>query len=101
MYQMGFKLKKDYYPVAFLVLIGVAAYILYSGVLTPKIDLQKYKEVCNQYRTAEAGTYSDKQLQSMVAKVNYLFPAAPAEIKDPLKKEIKMCAMDLEARLKK
>ena len=98
---MGFKLKKDYYPVAFLVLIGAAAYILYSGVLTPKIDLQQYKAVCIKYRSAAVGTYSDKQLQSLVVKVNYLIPEAPAEIKDQLKKEIKMCAMDLEARLKK
>lgn len=97
---MGFKLNKDYYPVAFLALIGAAAYILYSGVLTPKIDLQQYKAVCTRYRTAAAGTYSNKQIQSLITKVNYLFPENLAYIKDPEIKEIKKCAMDLEASLK-
>lgn len=90
-----------YYPVAFLVLIGVAGFIMYSGVFTPKINLEQYKEYCLKYESAEQGEYAEKEILGLVSKINYLLPSDPAELQDPLEKEIKLCANRLSTRLKK
>lgn len=92
---------KKYYPLAFIFFIAVAIYIMYGGYVFPKVDLQKYKEVCTQYRAAAVGTYSDEEIQSLVFKVNYLFPGKVEELTDPLEKEIKTCSNELAARLQK
>ncbi|MDH5395091.1 MAG: hypothetical protein OEW97_02360 [Gammaproteobacteria bacterium] len=92
-------LDSKYYPVAFLVLIGTAGFIMYSGVFVPKINLDQYKEVCLKYQAAATGTYSDKELLSLVTKVNYLFPDKVEDLNDPLEKEIKTCANVLSKRL--
>lgn len=86
---------------AFLVLIGAAAFIMYSGILVPKIDLQQYKDVCNKYRTAADGSYTNNEVLGLINKVNYLFPAKVEDLTDPMEKEIKLCANDLAEKLKK
>ena len=98
---MEFELKNNYYPIAFLVLIAIAGFIMYSGVFTPKIDLEKYKEVCHKYQTAVAGTYTNNEIQGLVNKINYLFPESVADLNEPLEKEIKTCANELARRLNK
>ena len=90
-----------YYPVAFLVLIGVAGFIMYSGVFTPKVNLEQYKEYCLKYEAATEGEYSEKEILGLVSKVNYLLPGDAEELENPLEKEIKLCANRLGTRLKK
>lgn len=94
-------MNKNHYPLAFLLLIGVAAFIMYGGFLVPKVDLQQYKDVCIKYQTAADGTYTKNEILSLINKVNYLFPASASDLPDPLEKEIKICANALSERLNK
>ena len=93
-------MKKQYYPFAFLALIFLAVFVMYGGIMSPDIDLHKYREVCSQYQTTMDGTYSREEKQMLVSKVNYLFPESIDKINDPLKKEIKNCAAQIEKQLK-
>lgn len=89
-----------FYPIALLLVIGIAFYFLYGEYLSPKnIDLNKYKEVCSNYQTAPPGTYSDAEMQSLVNKVRYILPAELATLTKPIEREVKACAMDLADRL--
>ncbi len=91
---------KKYYPTAFLVIIAVALYFMYGDQFSLKnIDFAAYKEACVKYQSAKDGVYSRDEMLSLVTKVNYLLPGTVAEIKDPLKKEIKTCADELSKRL--
>ena len=91
---------KKHYPTAFLVVIAVALYFMYGEQFSLKnVDFTAYKEVCNKYQTAKDGVYTQGEMQSLVNKVNYLLPGTVEEIKEPLKKEIKMCADKLSERL--
>ena len=63
------------------------------------VDFPAYKQACLKYQSANIGTYKDNELLGLVNKVNYLLPEQLADIKDPLKKEIKACAMELSKRL--
>ena len=91
---------KKHYPTAFLVVIAVALYFMYGDEFSLKnVDFNAYKETCMKYQSAKAGTYSDEQIQSLVTKVNYILPGSVAEIKEPLKKDIKACANELAKRL--
>lgn len=94
-------MNKNYYPTAFLLVIAVALYFMYGEQFSlNNVDFKAYKEVCTKYRSAKAGVYTDKEMLSLVNKVNYLLPGAVPEIKEPLKKEIKACAQELEKRIK-
>lgn len=94
------ELDKKHYPTAFLVVIAVALYFMYGDLFSLKnIDFAAYKEVCDKYQSDRAGTYTDSEIQSLVSKVNYLLPEQAANIDDPLKKEIKVCADELSKRL--
>lgn len=91
---------KKYYPTAFLVIIAVALYFMYGDQFSLKnIDFAAYKEACVKYQSAKDGVYSRDEMLSLVTKVNYLLPGTVAEIKDPLKKEIKTCADELSKKL--
>lgn len=92
--------KNQYYPLAFIALIFLAVFVMYGGMLSPDIDLHKYREVCSQYQTAAAGTYTREQRQMLVSKVNYLFPETIEQLDNPLKKEIKKCSTQIEKQLK-
>lgn len=94
-------MEKKHYPVAFIILIGLAFYIMYSDAFKPKIDLLAYKEACHKYLDNKTGFYPIDEMKMLVAKVNYLFPAAAAELKNPLEVEIKSCSEELEKRLNK
>ncbi len=92
---------KKHYPTAFLVVIAVALYFMYGDQFSLKnVDFEAYKEVCLKYQSAGEGTYSADEMQSLVNKVNYLLPGTVEEIKEPLKKEIKVCANELSKRIK-
>jgi len=89
-------LDKKHYPTAFLVIIAVALYFMYGDQFSLKnVDFAAYKEACVKYQSAKAGTYTDDEMLSLVNKINYLLQGTVAEIKDPLKKEIKTCANEI------
>lgn len=91
-----------FYPIALLLIIGIAFYFLYGEYLSPKnVDFGKYKEVCVTYQTAPPGTYSDAEILSLVNKVNYLLPGELGTLTVPIEQEVKACAMELAARYKK
>lgn len=91
---------KKHYPTAFLVIIAVALYFMYGDQFSLKnVDFAAYKEACVKYQSAKDGVYTRDEMLSLVTKVNYLLPGSAAEIKDPLKKEVKICADELSKRL--
>ena len=91
---------KKHYPTAFLVIIVFALYFMYGDMFSLKnIDFAAYKEACNKHRSAKVNVYTNSEVQALVNKINYLLPETHAEIKDPLKKEIKACANELSKRL--
>ena len=92
---------KKHYPTAFLVVIAFALYVMYGDMFSLKnIDFAAYQKVCNQYRSDKIGTYSENEIQALVNKVNYLIPEKVEEVKDPLKQDIKKCAVELSQRLR-
>ena len=93
---------KKHYPTAFLVVIAIALYIMYGEQFSLKnIDFKAYHTACYKYKDAKEGDYSDAEIQSIVNKIHYLLPGSVAEIKEPLKKEIKLCAETLAKRVNK
>ena len=91
---------KKHYPTAFLLVIALALYIMYGDQFSLKnVDFEAYKEACNKYRTAEKGIYTDKEMLSLVNKINYLLPGDVEYIKIPARKEIKACANELSKQL--
>ena len=91
---------KKHYPTAFLVVIAFALYFMYGDMFSLKnIDFAAYKDICEKYQADRAGTYSEDEIMSLVNKINYLLPDKVDEINDPLKKEIKKCAVELSQRL--
>ena len=91
---------KKHYPTAFLVVIAFALYVMYGDMFSMKnVDFAAYKEVCNKYRSDKTGTYSQDEILGLVNKINYLLPGSVDEIKEPLKKEIKQCAIELSRQL--
>ena len=91
---------KKHYPTAFLVVIAVALYFMYGDMFSLKnVNFAAYKEACVKYQSAKPGTYSNDEILGLVSKINYLLPEPVADIKDPLKKEIKTCANELSKRL--
>lgn len=95
-------MEKKHYPTAFLLVIALALYFMYGDMFSLKnVDFQAYKEACLKMQSAKPGTYSADEIQSLVNKVNYLLPGEVAEIKEPVKKEIKTCANGLLKNLTK
>ena len=91
---------KKHYPTAFLVVIAFALYVMYGDMFSLKnIDFAAYKEICNKYRSDKASTYSEEEIIGLVNKINYLLPEKVDEINEPLKKEVKMCAIELSKQL--
>jgi hypothetical protein len=89
-----------FYPLAMLLIIGIAFYFLYSEYLSPKnVNFAKYKEVCIAYQNAPPGTYSDAEMFSLVNKVNYLLPGDLSTLTNPIEREVKTCALALAKRL--
>jgi len=94
-------LDKKHYPTAFLVVIAFALYFMYGDMFSLKnIDFAAYKDICEKYQADRSGTYSEDDIMGLVNKINYLLPAKIDEINDPLKKEIKKCAIELSQRLR-
>ena len=92
---------KKHYPTAFLLVIAIALYFMYGEQFSLKnVDFEAYKEICHKYESAKTGEFTANEMQSLVNKVNYLLPEAVAEIKEPLKKEIKICANELSKKIK-
>ena len=91
---------KKHYPTAFLLVIALAMYFMYGDEFSLKqVDFPTYKQYCDDYLNAKVGVHSDKDILSLVNKINYLLPEPLAEIEDPLKKEIKLCAIELAKRI--
>ena len=89
--------KNIFQPLAMFVVILVAGYIMYGGLSSGTVDYAAYQKTCDEYRTAQPGTYKKDQLQMLVYKVNYLLPDQPADIADPVQKKLKQCAVELDA----
>ena len=90
---------KKYYPTAFLLVIAVALYFMYGDQFSLKnVNFAAYKEACISYQ-ANKEEYTEKEVQSLVNKINYLLPGSAENIDEPLKKEIKVCADELSKRL--
>lgn len=91
-----------YYPVAMVLIIVFAVYLLYTGFFEkPQVDIAAYQSLCDTYRQAPAGRYSHDRMQLLVYKINYLYPASPDKLKVPAERMLKICAQKLAARLKK
>lgn len=91
---------KKHYPTAFLLVIALALYFMYGDMFSLKnVNFQAYKDACVKIQSANTGTYSNDEMQSLVNKINYLLPGTVADIQEPLKKEIKTCANELAKRL--
>ena len=74
---------------------------MYGDMFSLKnIDFAAYKDICEKYQADRSGTYSEDDIMGLVNKINYLLPAKIDEINDPLKKEIKKCAIELSQRLR-
>ncbi|MFK5915367.1 MAG: hypothetical protein QM484_13430 [Woeseiaceae bacterium] len=90
---------KKHYPTAFLLVIAIALYFMYGDMFSLKnVNFGAYKEACFKYKDIKFKK-DNKEVISLVSKVNYLLPETLEEIKDPLKKEIKACANELSKRL--
>ena len=90
-----------HYPTAFLLVIALALYFMFGEHFSlSNVNFPAYKETCLKYQSAKAGSYKDEEFLSLISKVNYLLPGSVEEITDPLKKEIKTCAINLSLRLK-
>lgn len=91
---------KLYYPVALILIILFAGYLMYGGVLKPaQVDLTKYQALCTQYLEAPPGRYQHAEMQMLVTEINYLIPAATSELTVPTERDLKACATSLAARL--
>jgi len=88
------------HPAALLIIILVAGYLVYTGFFSkPKVDLAAYQALCNRYLQAPAGKYSKDQMQLLVYKINYLFPATADKLTQPAERQLKTCAKQLAAQL--
>lgn len=84
-----------------ILIILVAGYFLYTGYLDrPKVDLAAYQDYCTKYLQASPGTYTREQMESLVYKINYLFPDSPDKLTVPAERDLKHCAEQLADRLK-
>ena len=92
-------MNNKFYPVAFLLLIGVAAYIMFGDAFKPNVDLAEYREMCNKYRAAKAGTYTHAEIQMLVNELGYLLPEDSSELNDTTEIELKACVAELAGRL--
>ena len=93
-------MNKNHYPTAFLLVIAVALYFMYGEFFSLKnVNFEAYKEACVKYRSAKVGSYSKDEILSLVNKVNYLLPESAEEIKDSLRKEVKICADELSKQI--
>lgn len=85
-----------------VLIIIFAGYLLYTGYFEkPRVDVAAYQKLCSRYLKAPAGTYTDNQMQLLVYKINYLFPAEPGKLKLSAERTLKMCAQQLASRLKR
>jgi len=88
------------YPVALILIILFAAYLLYSDFLKlPQVDLAQYQAVCTQYLQAPAGKHTQAEVQMLVNEINYVIPKPAAELTVPAERELKECGRQLAARL--
>lgn len=95
------KKSNPYYPIALILIIIGAGYMLYTGYFSkPHVDVAAYQKICTQYLQAAPGRYSDDQLQLLVYKINYLFPDSADKLTVPAEHELKLCAIKLEDKLK-
>ena len=84
-----------------VLIIVFAGSLLYSGYFEkPRVDVEAYQQLCSRYLQATAGTYTHDQMQLLVYKINYLFPAEPDKLKVPAERALKTCAQQLASRLK-
>jgi hypothetical protein len=75
---------------------------MYGDMFSLKnVDFPVYKEVCDKYQSAAKGRYTNDEFLSLVNKINYILPESVEDIKDPLKKDIKICSNELAKRLNK
>lgn len=90
-----------YYPVALILIIIFAGYMLYTGYIDkPKVDLAAYQKLCTRYLQDPDGTYTRDQIQLLVYKINYLFPDPADKLVVPAERDLKNCAQTLAGRLK-
>lgn len=84
-----------------VLIILFAGYLLYTGYFEkPRVDIAAYQKLCSRYLQAPAGSYSHDQMQLLVYKINYLYPASVDKLSAPAERKLKTCAQQLAARLK-
>jgi len=89
------------YPLALILIIIVAGYLLYTGAFNkPQVDLAAYQKLCTRYLQAPAGSVTHDQMQLLVYKINYLFPEPADKLTVPAQRQLKTCAQSLAERLK-
>lgn len=90
-----------YYPVAMVLIIIFAGYVLYTAYFEkPQVDIAAYQKLCSRYLHAPVGTYTHDQMQLLVYKINYLYPGPAEKLSVSAERELKTCAQALATKLK-
>ena len=92
-------MSNKYYPVAFILLIVAAVYVMYGQRFKPNIDTLKYKEVCELYSNDSIDKYSFDDKQMLINQVNYALPEKHTELNDAIERELKICIEQLTIKI--
>ncbi|MGD8784823.1 MAG: hypothetical protein PVG75_10320 [Thioalkalispiraceae bacterium] len=83
-----------------ILIVAAGFYFMYgSPFSTQQVDLQAYQELCNKYRNAQPGVYTDDQMQMLVSEINYIISDELKDIQDPASRELKLCAQVLSGKI--
>jgi len=83
-----------------VLIIAAGFYFLYgSPFSTQQVDLAAYQTLCDKYRTADAGTYKQDEIQMLVSEINYLVTDEVKDIKDAASRELKICSQAIAAKI--
>ena len=82
-----------------ILIIAAGFYFMYGNPFSnQQVNMPAYQELCDKYRTAEAGKYKQEEIQMLVNEINFLFPDELEKIKDPATIKLKKCAQVLSGK---
>lgn len=83
-----------------ILIIAAGLYFMYGSPFSKQnVNLSAYQEMCDKYRTATQGTYTQDEMQMLVNEISYLVTDEVKDIKDAASKNLKLCGQDLSAKL--
>ena len=63
------------------------------------VNYTAYQDMCNKYLVAEAGTYTNDEMQMLVSEINYLLSENLIEANTDASNRLKMCSDKLSDKL--